>query len=646
MLQNIGDKLKGQSTDGGGHTHRWIWYGIIGALILVFAAWGPYTVVDLSFGQNDYAARVNGEEIPAAEMNDLWQRQLPQLMQAYGGDLDAAQRADLQQELLDIAVRELATTQHGRDLGFRISNEQAARAFRNEEAFQIDGQFSVLEARARLAQAGISEQAYLDDLRKRLLSNQLLGVIGVSDFLTPAESKRLLGLLDEERQVRYLTLDAEKFAGSAPIEAAAIEEYFKTHQEDFAVPESVRLAYAELALADIAATVVVTEEELQARYEQDKSQYVQPETRHARHILISVDDAAQDAARAAVAQDLYKQIQGGADFAALAKAQSADTASAANGGDLGWASRETYVPAFADKLFSMKPGDISEPVKTEFGYHIIKLEGVRPAAGRSFADVRGELTVQLRNEKAIARFNGEQDRLQEELERGGAGLDRLVQEFGLRRGVVENFERGAGGLPLGSDADLNREVFSEALIGQRRIGGPAQLAEDRVTIFQVEEHRPASTKPLEAVREDIIAALRRERGAAAALEAAEQARAQLDAGRSFDQVAAQLKVKAEPARFVSRGAPDLPVEVSEAVFSAKRPTAEAPVRQALKLEDGTAVLFEANDTRVASQLDIPQLVELRTRRELERYTRRDIGAYIGTVVQDAKVKQNPQAFVQ
>src|SRR5690606_14992498 len=188
MLQNIGDKLKGQG-DGSGRTGRWIWYLIIGALGLVFAAWGPYTVVDLSFGQNSYAVRVNGEEVPAEEVIDLWQRQQPQLMEAYGGDLNDELRAQLQQEILDVQVRELATKQHAREVGFAVSDAEAARAFREEEAFQIDGVFNVQEARLRLANAGISERAYLNDLKTRLLTNKALGVIGVSDFLTPTESR-------------------------------------------------------------------------------------------------------------------------------------------------------------------------------------------------------------------------------------------------------------------------------------------------------------------------------------------------------------------------------------------------------------------------------------------------------------------------
>src|SRR5690606_22306396 len=144
---------------------------------------------------------------------------------------------------LRVRVPERAAKQHAREVGFAVSDAEAARAFREEEAFQIDGVCNVQEARLRLANAGISERAYLNDLKTRLLTNKALGVIGVSDFLTPTESRRLLALLDEEREVRYLLLEPEKYAGNAPVTPEAIEAWYQEHQDDFAVPESVRLAY-------------------------------------------------------------------------------------------------------------------------------------------------------------------------------------------------------------------------------------------------------------------------------------------------------------------------------------------------------------------------------------------------------------------
>ena len=642
MLQNIGDKLKGQA-EGGGRAHRWVYYLIIGALILVFAAWGPYSA-DLSLGGSSYAAKVNGETISIEEMNQQWQEQQGQLLQSFGGTMTDAQREAAQKQLLEASVQRLGIMQHANAVGFRISDAHVVQEFHNESAFQVDGQFNMETARARLAAAGISEREYVDDLRRRLLTNQLLGVVGISDFLTTAESQRILALLDEERELRYALLQPEDFAGKAAVEPAAIEAWYAAHKDNFAIPEAVKLAYAEMSLADVSSAVVVTEEQVKARYEQDKATYMQPETRKASHILIAVDGDTDDAKAAAEAADLAKQIKGGADFAALAQQHSSDTGSAANGGDLGWAGRDVYVPAFADKLFSMQQGEVSDPVKTEFGYHIIRLDGIRAAQGRSLDDVRAELTAALRNEEAVTEFNQRQDRLQELLERPGASFDQLVKEFTMRRGEVERFERGAGGLPLGSDAELNRDVFSDASLTQHRVGGPVQLGDDRITVFQVEEHFAASTQPLEEVRAHVVAELIRERGAEAALAAANDAVAKLGDGRSFEQVADSLKVKAEPAKYVGRGSPDLPVEIRDAVFAAARPAPDKPLRKVIRLDDGSVAVLQVTGWRVQSLSDNPQLVAMRAEREMGRYTRRDIEAYIGGVIDAAKVRINPDTF--
>jgi peptidyl-prolyl cis-trans isomerase D len=633
MLQDIRDKMQG---------HRWLTYLLLGALALVFAAWGASGFVGDGIGPPDYAAKVNGEKISRTHINELWQQQQPRLAQLTGGNPTEEQRADFQQRLLDDEIRALAVTQHAHKLGYRVSTEQLRRAFRSEPSFQVDGKFSIDEARSRLALAGMTEKAYYDDLRRSLLVNQLLGSMGVADFFTEPELKRLLTLLDEEREVRYVMLEPDGFAG-APPDAVAIEAYYNAHGDDFMRPESVHLAYAELSLADVAAAVQVTEEQLRARYERDKAIYVTPENRRASHILITVDDATDDAQALALAKDVYARAKAGGDFAALAKQYSKDTASAAKGGDLDWAGPEVYAKEFSDKLFSMKQGEISEPVKTQFGYHIIRLDGIRPESGRSFEQVRAELAATLRNELAAGHFGTQQDELQEKLERPGSSLEQLAKEFGMRQGEVQQFERGSGGLPLGSDADLNKAVFSETAL-QGRVGGPVQLGEDRITIFQVLKHRPAERKPLEEVRAEIVATLRREQGEKAALAAAEAAIAKLAAGESFDKVAVSLRAKATPARFVSRGSPDLPVEVRDAVFAAVRPTKEQPLRQAFKVEGAGVALIEVTASRVQPLSDNPQLQKLRSERELQKYARRNADSYVAEILKKARVRRNPQAF--
>src|SRR6185437_934541 len=167
---------------------------------------------------------------------------------------------------------------------------------------------------------------------------------------------------------------------------ARIAAWYKAHQSDYLSADAVDLQYAQLQMSGVEAQVPVTDADLQAYYSQHKTQYSRTETRHAHHILIAVTDPKDpksDAAALAKAQDVLAQLKAGKDFGALAKQYTADPGSAAQGGDLGWAARGVYVAAFADALFSMQAGQISDPVKTEFGYHIIRLDEVRPAQVKS-----------------------------------------------------------------------------------------------------------------------------------------------------------------------------------------------------------------------------------------------------------------------
>ena len=638
MLQNIGDALKSQ---------KWLGYLILGALALVFAAWIPSGVVEFSGVNNRYAAQVNGEDIPVEEVNELWQQQQPQLLQAFGGNLTEAQRNEAQQRLLDNQIRRVAAIQQADKLGFRVTDAQLVRAIQEEQAFHVDGKFDAQVYRSRLASAGLTEAAYEADLRKGLLSNQLAAAIAGTDFLTPAEMRRLLALQDEQREVRFLMLLPDKFAtGTEVIAEADIESYYKANAAEFTQPEAVKLAYAEISLADVAQTVAVSDEALQQRYERSRDSYVEPERRRARHILISVDGTTPDAKARAEAEALAKRLSAGEDFAALAKQFSKDSASAVEGGDLGWSAREAYVQPFADALFALKEGETTPPVKTQFGYHIIRLEGIRAGAMRSFDDVRPELAAQLRNELAAEAFGNRQEELQTRIERGGVTLAQLAQEFRMRTGEVPRFEKGAGGLPLGSDADLNSEVFMPKIIEQRVVGGPVPLGEERLAIFQVQSHEPPKARPLADVRAGIVATLQRQRGAAAATQAAEAAVARLAAGETFDKMAGGLKLVAEAPKYIGRGSPDLPVELRDAAFDLPRPEAGKPQRRVVTLEGGGAAVLEVTAVRNDAGIDNPQLMALRAQREQQRYSLRDISAYLESLVGTAKITKNSQAFVQ
>jgi peptidyl-prolyl cis-trans isomerase D len=637
MLQSIRDSLQAQ---------RWVAYVVLGALALVFAAWGAYGIVDLQLGAGNYAAKVEGEKVSLEEARDAWMQQRSQWESRIGGDLPEALRAQLQDQVLESMVRTSLLTQRTRDMGYRVSQEQVHRAVITEPAFQLDGKYSPDVAKSRLAQAGISIGAFEADLRRNLQRSQLQNSIRISDFMTPRELGRLRALVDEQREMRYVLLSPEKFAGTATFDDAKIAEYYKENQATFMTPEWVRLAYGELRLDQLAAQLQVADSDLRAAYDKAQDRYIDPEKRKGRHVLLQVGDGQDDAAAKKKAQDVLAKANAGEEFASLAKQYSDDSGSKENGGDLGWAERGYFVPEFADALFSMKPGEIRGPVKTQFGYHVIKLDEIQAGKTRTFEEARPEIEAQVRRDLSADRFGDLQEQIQRRLEEPGAEFDALVKEFNLQGGEVARYERGTGGAPLGDSPEVQELAFSTGVIDEKRIGGPLAIGEDRIVILKALEHHKPEPKPLEAVRTEIVAALTKQRGSEAARKAAEEAVKKLESGTAFDAVAKELGVTAEPARFVGRNDPSVPGELRGVAFNAPKPQKVNPVVRSQALADGSVAVVQITDLRSQPQAANATEQAQWSREHIARHAAAEFDAYVEELRRTADVAKNPKAFAE
>ena len=631
MLQRIGDALKGQ---------KWLAYIVLGALAVVFAAWGAYGIVNLNFGGSSYAAEANGAKIPLEEARSAWLRQQTQWQQRLGGtEISAQLRTTLQNQVLESLIRSALLTERTDRLGYRVSHAALREAVQEEPAFQINGQYSPEAARAALAQAGISLEKYESELRTEVQRLQLEGGIRASDFLTASELARLTDLEGQEREVRYLVLPLDQFKAAAKVDDAAVEAYYKSHPAQYMTPESDRLQYAELRLEALAAQQSVSDADLHAAYEKQKGRLETPEKRRARHILITGKD---DRSARAQAEQVLAQAKAGKDFGELARQYSQDPGSAHNGGDLGWADRNSFVKPFADALFGMKVGEIEGPIKTQFGYHIIRLDEIQPGKGKSFEEARNELEAQLRRDRATDRFGEIQEQLSAKLADPGADLATLAQEYRLQPGEVSSYAKGAGAAPLGAAPALQELLFGEPPLAVGRIGGPVLVGDDRLVLVKVLEHRKPAPQSLAQVRDGIVAAITREQESAAALKAAGSARDRLTAGASFDEIAKELKVSADPAHFIGRSDPSVPAQVRDAVFAVPRPAGK-PEFRAVALGDGGAAIVAVSAVR-ASTVHDAQAQRARALEEAQRLGMADVRAYEENVRRTADVRKNPKAF--
>ncbi len=581
MLQQIGDGLKG---------HKWLTYLVFGALALIFAAWGAYGIANLNFGSSSFVAKVNGHTIPYEDVRNAWQREQADWQQRLGGDIPAGERSLLQDQLLERVVRSTLITDRAIELGYRVSDARLQEDVRRETAFQLDGHYNAEVAKSRLAQAGLTPEQYTSEKRNELLRDELQEGIQLSQFVTPAELERLHALNDQERQIRFLVLPLEKFAAAVPITDAAIQAYYDAHKAQFMTPESVHLQYAQATLAQVSAQVEVTDADLADYYAKNKNRYISTEQRHAHHILIAVNDKVDAAAALKKAQDIAAKLKAGGNFEALAKQYSEDAGSATSGGDLGLAERGSLEAPFGDALFAMKPGDVSAPILTKFGYHLIRLDDIAAARGKTFAEARNEVLEQLKHDRAADKFGDLQEKIQQKIDQSGETLDTLAKEFGLTLGDVPQFTRGAGGGDLGAPKELLGLVFGDAVLGEHKIGGPLLLGDDRLVLVKDLSHALPAPKPVSAVHDEIVAALRKESGSKAAMAAAQAAVKDLQAGKDFEAIAKQLGVTAEAARFVGRQDPSVPAAIRNAAFQAPKPGEHQGVFQALAQPDGGAAV--------------------------------------------------------
>lgn len=635
MLQRIRDGLQGQ---------KWLAWLVLGAVGATFVFWGGSNSLDFTGVSQRDAAKVNGEEIPANDATRAWSEAQARWSRQFGTEIPEDQRAKMQDDILDGLITRKLLQLRLDEANFRVSEAAVLAEFQNIPAFKdADGNYDPAQARAVLRQNGTTERELFDDTRFQLAMTQLQQGLAESSFILPAEARRLTNLENEEREVQFVELPPDRFMGSEPVDEAAVRAYYDKNGDRFMTTESVSLDYAELRLEQLATQVVPTEADLRKLYDENRASYMVEERRRTRHILIPIagDD---DAAALKKAESVLAEARAGKDFAELARKHSTDI-TAKDGGELGFIERKDFAGPFGDALFAMKVGEITGPVKSQFGYHIIKLEEIQAAEGKPFEDVRAELDSQFRRDRAQALFDDRQEQVSEAIEKRDSDLGQLASKFELTRGSIPVFLRGGGAEALGSSTDLQQVVFSDEVLNQGRIGGPVALGEDRIVIVKVTGHRKAEVKPLADVHDEIVALLRQERGVAGAKAAAEGAVTKLAAGESLDAIAKAWNIAPEPARFVSRGDPSMPAALRTAVFEAPRPEGKNVARSAT-LDNGSSAVFVITRTRVGDTSANPQLARQQGLMMRQRVGAGALTAYVDEMKRKAKIAKNPKIFEQ
>ena len=408
--------------------------------------------------------------------------------------------------------------------------------------FQVDGQFSPQSYTAILASQGVSPEAYEEDQRNALEISQVQGGIVASSFFTPAEYRRFIELELEQRVAAYLRFDPVDLLDSIEVDEAEVLGVYENSPARFETDESVALEFIKVSLADIAASVAVDDEELRSFYESNLERYTREEERRARHILIAVEGDRDEAGAQALAEEILGKIDAGEDFAVLAAEFSDDTGSAADGGELGWAGRGVFVPEFEDAMFALEVDQISEPVQTQFGVHLIQVQEVRSGSQRPFAEVQVELREELQSREAEDAYYELAERLDELALENPGSLEPAAQAIGLPIQRAETITR-SGGAPFGFNQLLVEAAFSAAVLEDGENSQLIQLNDSEAVVLRVAEYRAPQVRPFDEVRAEIEQELRLTAAGREAQRQGEALLARARAGESLEALAAELGVE-------------------------------------------------------------------------------------------------------
>jgi len=371
MLQSIRDRATGP-----------IAWGIVGLITIPFAFWGIDSY--LQGPGNPEVAEVGDAEISQTQLQRAYDQHYQRLQQLMGDnfDPDSINNAQLRRGVLDNLIREEVLTQYVRDSGYRVSDVSLANTLREQTAFQEGGSFSAERYREVLSRNGYTPAAYEARLRNALAMDQLQQGLTSSAFVTETDVNAAARLEQQQRRIQYLEFNLEQYSRQADISDEDIQAYYEAQPARFSTPERVRLEYLEIDKSTLKPADRPDEAVLQAMYEAEKqSRFTTAEQRKARHILIQTQDNEAEAAKAKI-EKIAAQLKQGASFEALAKELSEDTGSRDDGGDLGWIGRGVMVPEFEQALFALPENKVSEPVKSPFGWHLIRVDELR---GSKFA---------------------------------------------------------------------------------------------------------------------------------------------------------------------------------------------------------------------------------------------------------------------
>jgi len=488
MLQDIRDNA--QST---------IAKVIVGLLIISLSIWGMDAIIG-GFSGEPEVATVNGNDITEREFLRTVQLETQQrMMQMENPDPSMVDEDQVRRDVLEALIQESVLTQDAERQGLELSDSEIDALIRQMPQFQVDGQYSPERFAATVRNVGMGVAEFRESMRKNYVTNQIRAGIAQTGLAAPDKAAQLLAIQNQTRNFRVLTISAEDVAGQVSVSDAEIESYYEENKSQFQEPEQVDAAYITLSQGALAASIEVSEEEVRQQYETRAEEFAREE-RRASHILVEAGADSSDTLAA-----IQERLEAGESFADLASEYSVDTVSAREGGDLGYAGRGVYDQAFEDALFSLEPGEVSGPVETSFGIHLIQLADVRRSEVPAFDELQAQLREEIARAKASERFAEVRAQLADAAY-AADDLEGPAGELGLEVREVAGVARTGGAAPF-DHAGLVRQIYSEDVLEGGYNTELIDVGDNVSVVARVRKYHEPRQLELADVRDEIEATL-------------------------------------------------------------------------------------------------------------------------------------------
>ncbi len=620
MLQNMREKFTG--------TFAMVLLAMIGLSFVFFG-------LNYSFIGSSYAAKVDGEKIDAGRFEQDYRNALqrnPQL-----ASLTGPVRLQVRRNLLDQLIAQQLIDNYLDEQGYRISDEQVMESVREQPEFQKDGRFDLDTYRTFLIERGMDPVRFEQLQRDALRQQQLQLAIGATALVTPAEYRRYLNLVAEQRVVTVASIGEDAVEDEIVVTEEMIADYYNDNPNLYELPESADVAYIRVDRDDLAGEVEVREEDLELYYQDNLDRYLQDEQRTARHILVEFGD--DDAAAEARAQELLARLDAGESFEALAAEASDDGGTASNGGMLGTLTRSQLPGELGGAIFSMAEGEVEGPIRSDFGLHIVRLDDVLERGPLPLEQVRGELLSEMRERDVDDRFR-ELERMLSDAVFDHDDVAAIAETTGLEVRTAEGITRSGGG-PFGSNQAVIDAIFDDLLLSGGQVSEVTEIDATSFAVFEVMNYEPATRQSLDAVRDDVVAALRRQQAESILADRAEQVLAAVENGEELAAASTAAGFDVAEPQLLTRTDEDVDQALLFDVFAAGKPRADDPVVRKVRMLDGRFAVYSLDSVLPGRPESIP-LAE-RDQRKLQLAQQSGVGdfqAFVRALHDDADIVVN------